>query len=251
MEKSDLIKNVMYLADNNLILGHRLSEWCGHGPVLEQDIALSNFALDLIGQSRMYFQYAAELSGGETTENTLAYLRTEREYQNVLLVERPNGHFGDTIVRQFLYDSFHYFYLVELKKSNDTRLAEIAEKSLKEVTYHKRYSSEWMIRLGDGTEESHSRMQKSVDDFWPYADELLKPTKWESKAIDSGVLPNPSTIAEAVRQFRIQTCAKATLQIPELEFHQYGGKSGNHTEALGLILTELQYVQRAYPGLQW
>ena len=248
---TDLISYVIHLADNNLILGHRLSEWCGHGPVLEQDIALSNLSLDLIGQARMYYQYAATLMGEPHTEDSIAYLRNEREYKNVLLVERPNGDFGDTIVRQFLYDSFHFFYLQELKKSTDIQLSSIAEKSLKEVAYHKRYSSEWMIRLGDGTEESQHRIQKGIDDLWAYADELLKPTKWELDLIANGVAVNPEHIRGAIDNFRNQICESATVEIPQLEFHQYGGKNGLHTESLGFILAELQYVQRAYPGLNW
>ena len=247
----DLIKYVTYLGDNNLILGHRLSEWCGHGPVLEQDIALSNIALDLIGQARMYYQYAAELMGEGHTENSIAYLRKESDYVNVLLVERSNGNFGDTIVRQFLYDSFHFFYLQELKKSSDKRLADIAEKSIKEVAYHKRYSSEWMIRLGDGTAASHKRVQEAVDSLWKYADELVKPVEWEEHLVSTGVAPKTANILGAITAFRAKVCDVAKIEIPQLEYHQYGGKSGRHTEAMGFILAELQYVQRAYPGLKW
>jgi len=251
MEKDNLIKYVTYLADNNLILGHRLSEWCGHGPVLEQDIALANIALDLIGQSRMYYQYAAELTGGDTTEDTLAYLRVEREYLNILLAERPNGDFGVTMARQFIYDSYHFYFLQELVKSTDTRLSQIAEKSIKEVAYHKRYSSEWLIRLGDGTEESHRRMQAGIDELWKYADEPLIPATWETPLIQQGIAPNPATIKHQIDSFRSSSMHAATLSFPKDVVAQSGGKNGMHTEYLGHLLTELQYVQRAYPGLEW
>lgn len=247
----DLIQFVTHLGDNNLILGHRLSEWCGHGPILEQDIALSNISLDLIGQARMYYQYAAELLGEGHTEDSLAYLRKENEYINVLLVERPNGDFGDTIVRQFIYDSFHFYFLQELKKSSDIRLAAIAEKSIKEVAYHKRYSSEWLIRLGDGTDESQARVQKAILAFWKYADELIKPEFWEQNLIRKGIAPDVSNYLNVMNDFRTNICETAKVNIPELEYHQYGGKSGRHTEDMGFILAELQYIQRAYPGLTW
>ncbi len=249
--QDDLLQFVIYLGDNNLILGHRISEWCGHGPVLEQDIALTNISLDLVGQARLYYQYAAELMGEGHTEDTLAYLRSERNYLNALLVERPNGDFGDTIVRQFIYDSFHYYFLNELKQSSDRRLAEIAEKSIKEVAYHKRYSSEWMLRLGDGTEESNSRIQKGLDELWKYGEELVIPAPWEDRLSQKGIAPDLQNIRESISDFRSGICASANVRVPTVEYHQQGGKEKMHSEYLGHILAELQYVQRAYPGQQW
>jgi ring-1,2-phenylacetyl-CoA epoxidase subunit PaaC len=250
-QKTQLIRYVTYLADNNLILGHRLSEWCGHGPVLEQDIALSNIALDLIGQARMYYQYAAELMGKGHTEDSIAYLRLEHDYRNVLLVERPNGDFADTIARQFIYDSYHYYFLEALKNSADQRLADIAEKSIKEVAYHKRYSSEWLTRLGDGTEESHRRIQNAIDELWKYSNELVTPATWESELIKAGIAPDVSTYSNAMSSFGKEICRTAKVVIPDIAYFQHGGKSGRHTEAMGFILAELQYIQRAYPGLEW
>ena len=251
LPENNLIQYVVHLADNNAILGHRLSEWCGHGPILEQDIALTNIALDLIGQARLYYQYAAELMGGETTEDMIAYLRPERNYFNFLLVERPNGDFGDTMVRQFLYDSFHYYFLSELQASNDTRLSEIAEKSIKEVAYHKRFSSEWVIRLGDGTDESNFRIQKAIDELWRFTEELFTPVTNESELIAAGLSPNPAKLKLDVIEFIAQVCTEAKINIPDVPYFQFGGKTGIHSEYLGHILAELQYMQRAYPGMTW
>lgn len=251
MKQNSLIHSVLTLADNNLILGHRLSEWCGHGPVLEQDIALSNIALDLIGQARLYYQYAAELRGEGATEDDLAYLRSEREYVNVLLVERPNQDFGYTLCRQFLYDSWHYFFLRELMKSGDERLAQIAEKSIKEVGYHRRFTSEWVMRLGDGTEESHKRVQAALDELWKYSSELFEPVDQEREVIEIGLWPHPDAYVDELKDFRKETFQQATLEIPETRYFQMGGKKGKHTEFLGHILSQLQYMQRAYPNLQW
>ncbi len=249
--KDNLIRLVTHLGDNNLILGHRISEWCGHGPVLEQDIALTNIALDLIGQARMYYQYAAELTGGNATEDSIAYLRVEREYSNYLLCERPNGDFGTTIARQFIYDSWHYFFLHALQNSADKQLAAIAEKSIKEVAYHKRYSSEWLIRLGDGTSESHVRVQTSINDLWKYAEEMFEPAAFENIAISNNIYPRPALLKEQIDSFRLEILNSATLTKPEVSYFQTGGKTGIHSEYLGHILSELQYVQRAYPGLEW
>lgn len=245
------IKYVTHLGDNNLILGHRLSEWCGHGPILEQDIALSNIALDLIGQARLYYQYAAELIGGDTTEDRVAYMRTEREYYNIQLVERPNGHFGDTMARQFIYDIFHFQFLQELKKSADKRLAEIAEKSIKEVAYHRKFSSEWVIRLGDGTAESHERMQSAVNDLWRYGAEAHMMEPYEISLLDAGIAPDVRLLQEPVNQEKLNVLTEATLTAPEVTYPPMGGKQGLHSEFLGHLLAELQYLQRAYPGLEW
>src|SRR5690554_4541533 len=192
MEKQHLIDFVLHQADTNLILGQRLSEWCGVGPVLEQDIALANIALDLLGQASNYYQYAAELGVNNESEDTLAMLRTEREYKNLLLVEQPNGHFGDTVARQFFFDAYHCLLLEQLLTVDDSRLRGIAEKSLLEARYHLRWSSEWMIRLGDGTEESHLRMKDALDRILPYVGELFLPASYQTALIEQGSIPNPA-----------------------------------------------------------
>lgn len=241
-----LINYTLHLADNALILAQRNSEWCGHGPVLEQDIAITNITLDLIGQSRNLYQYAAQLIGGDMDEDKLAYLRNEREYCNCLLTEQPNGDWGQTILRQFLFSAYQHLLYEKLQQSNDQQLAAISAKALKEVTYHLRWSSEWVIRLGDGTEESHQRMQKAVEELWRYTGELFIPAEYEKIAgIDMSVLQD-SWLQKINEIF-----AEATLVIPEKTFMQTGGKTGIHTEHMGFLLTELQYMQRAYPNSSW
>lgn len=243
---SNLINYTLHLADNALILGQRNTEWCGHGPILEQDIAITNISLDLVGQARSFYQYAAQLKADGSTEDMLAYFRTERDFKNCLLVEQPNGDWAQTILRQFLFSSYQYFLYQELQKNSDETLAAIAEKSLKEVSYHLRWSSEWVIRLGDGTDESHSRILKAIDELWRYTGELFIPVAYEKEAgVDVSLLKNDwSEKVKAV-------LTEATLPVPENIFMQTGGKTGTHTEHLGYILTELQYVQRAYPGCEW
>ncbi len=250
-EKKELYDYLLYLGDNALILGQRLSEWCGHGPVLEQDIAITNIALDLIGQSRLYYQYAAELAGAPVTEDSLAFLRDEASYRNLLLVEQPNGDWAHTIVRQFLFDSYHYALLRGLEGSADEKLAAIAAKSIKEVAYHLRYSSEWMQRLGDGTAESHRRMQVAVDDLWMYAGECLAAAEFESWLAERGIAPDPGSFRASVESRRGEVLQRSTLTAPDIPVYQEGGKRGVHTEHLGYILTELQYMQRVYPGMEW
>jgi ring-1,2-phenylacetyl-CoA epoxidase subunit PaaC len=246
-----LFKYTLQLADTSLILAHRLSEWCGHGPVLEQDLALSNIALDLLGEARSYYQYAAVLEDQGRDEDDLAYLRQAVEYRNPLLVEQPNGDFAATIFRQFLFDSFHYFYLLELQKSPDTQLAAIAEKSVKEAAYHIKWSSEWVIRLGDGTEESKQRMESAVEDLWPYSQELFEPTATERKLQEQGLIPQYQAVQKQAEAHHQKVMSEATLDIPQNAFMQQGGKEGRHSEHLGYILAELQYLQRAYPGQKW
>lgn len=255
---SDLITSkyypdfILHLADNSLILAQRLCEWCGHGPVLEQDIALSNIALDLLGEATNYYAYAAKLIGNGQTEDSLAMLRTEREYKNLLLVELPNGHFGDTIARQFFYDAFHCLLLEQLLSVTDSALRGIAEKSLKEARYHLRWSSEWMIRLGDGTEESHQRMQKSVDNILPYLGEFFLLAPYQEALISEGLLPDPRNFEVTWREKVDQILQEATLSAEIAGAPvQKGGKDGIHTEYLGYILSDLQYMQRTYPGLEW
>lgn len=261
---NSLIDYTLHLADNSLILGQRNSEWCGHGPVLEQDIAITNISLDLIGQARNFYQYAATLINNQldakvsgvgdlerpATEDSLAYLRKEREFRNCLLVEQPNNDWAQTILRQFLFSQYQYLLFEQLENSKDEQLAAIAEKSLKEITYHLRWSGEWVIRLGDGTEESHQRMIKAIDELWRYTGEMFTPADYEKT---SGIDFNK--IKEDWSQ-KVEIVFDEASLIPPLggggaAFMQTGGKTGKHTEHLGYILTELQYMQRAYPGCEW
>ncbi len=237
---------ILHLADNALIMGQRNAEWCGHGPILEQDIALTNISLDLIGQSRYLYQYAAELAGNNATEDSLAYLRTEREFKNCLLTEQPNGDWGQTILKQFLFSTYQLYLFECLQQYQDERLKAIAAKALKEVTYHVRWSSEWVIRLGDGTEESKQRMLNAIDALWMYTGEMFIPSESEM------TLQIP--LDKIYKQWDAKTKAvlnEATLLIPGKVFMQKGGKSGVHTEYLGYILTEMQYMQRTYPDSEW
>jgi ring-1,2-phenylacetyl-CoA epoxidase subunit PaaC len=248
MHSVELIKNkvdyCLHLADTTLILSQRNAEWCGHGPILEQDIAITNISLDLLGQSRNFYQYAATLIGGDFTEDSLAYLRKEREFKNLLLVEQPNGDWGQTILRQYLYSQFQYLLFEELQRFSDTHLAAIAAKSIKETAYHLRWSSEWVIRLGDGTQESHTRMLKAIDELWRYTGEMFEPASYET-IVDVSLLKN-EWLQKVTTIF-----TEATIAIPENVFMQTGGKQGAHTEHLGYILTDLQYLQRTYPGAEW
>jgi len=248
---NSLIDYTLHLADNALILGQRNSEWCGHGPVLEQDIAITNISLDLIGQARNFYQYAATLIGDNATEDSLAYLRKEREFKNALLIEQPNVDWAQTILRQFFFSQYQYLIFDQLQHSKDKQLAAIAEKSLKEITYHLRWSSEWVIRLGDGTEESHRRMQKAIDELWRYTGELFEASNYELEAMKDGFGVAVSQLKDEWMNKVKEIFSEATLSIPEKTFMQTGGKEGKHTEHLGYILTELQYMQRAYPGCEW
>jgi len=245
------IPYLLHLADNALVLGHRNSEWCGHGPVLEQDIAISNIALDCLGQARNFYQYAAELSGSGATEDTLAYLRDVTAFKNCLLLELPNGDWSRTILRQFFFSAYQYFLYEQLQQSSDTRIAAIAEKSLKEVTYHLRWSSEWVIRLGDGTEESHDRILHSLDYLWPYTGELFMPVVYETTGASEGWVIDPSQLKKSWEEKVFAVLTEATLETPKEVFMQSGGKTGRHTEHLGYILAEMQFLQRAYPGAEW
>ena len=241
-----LIDYTLHLADNALIIAQKNSEWCGHGPILEQDIAITNISLDLLGQSRNFYQYAALLTGGDADEDKLAYLRTEREFKNCLLVEQPNGDWAQTILRQFFFSTYQFLLYEKLQNSNDEQIAAIAAKALKEVTYHLRWSSEWVIRLGDGTAESHQRMVKAIDELWRYTGELFVAAEYEMEAgFDVGLLKD-DWMKKIIAVFD-----EATLPVPEKVFMQTGGKTGVHTEHLGFILTELQYLQRTYPGAKW
>ena len=242
---------LLQLADNNLILSQRLGEWCGHGPVLEQDIAITNITLDLLGQARMLLAYAGELEGQERSEDDLAYFRDAHQFFNVLLVEQPNEDWAYTIVRQFFFDTFQYYNYTALLKSRDERLAAIAEKALKEVTYHLRYSSEWMVRLGDGTETSHGKMQAALDDLWMFTGELTSAGEADRLMAEAGIAPDLMDIKTSWDRKVTAILDEATLQKPESTWMQNGGKEGRHTEHLGYILSDMQHLQRTYPGNQW
>lgn len=246
-----LIQYICTVADNNLILGQRLGELCGHGPNIETDIALTNIGLDLFGQVRSYFQYAAKLEGGNTSEDTFAFLRKENEYRNVLLVEQPNTDFAYTIMRQFLYDVFHIRFMEQLQKSNDETLAAIAAKGVKEVAYHVRFSSDWVRRLGDGTEESHRRAQKALDDLYTYTEELFYQNPEEIGLVEQGIAVDTSSFKTDYYNTVHAVLTEATLSIPEQKYFLKGGKKGIHSEHMGYILTEMQYMQRTYPNMQW
>ena len=225
----------LHLADNSLILGQRNSEWCGHGPVLEQDIAITNISLDLIGQARNFYQYAATLIGNDATEDSLAYLRKEGEFKNCLLVEQPNGDWAQTILRQFFFSQYQYLLFQQLQNSKDEQLAAIAEKSLKEVTYHLRWSSEWVIRLGDGTEESHQRMIKAIDELWRYTGEMFEAASYELRAANDGIGVDVSKLKEPWMNKVKEIFSEATLTYSwKRAFMQTGGKEGKHTEHLGI-----------------
>ena len=269
--KNHLINYTLHLADNALILGHRNSEWCGHGPVLEQDIAITNISLDLIGQARNFYQYAATLInvqkatspvigskakqgewvGAEVSEDTLAYFRDNHDFKNILLVEQPNCDWAQTILRQFFFSVYQYLLFERLKESKDEQIAAIAVKALKEVTYHLRWSSEWVIRLGDGTEESQSRMTKANYELWDYTSEIFLPSKYELQMLNNGVAPDVTLIKEKWTQKVREIFNEAGLTFPSSSLIYSGGKEGKHSEHLEEILKELQSVARAYPGATW
>jgi ring-1,2-phenylacetyl-CoA epoxidase subunit PaaC len=242
---------LLQLGDNALILSQRLGEWCGHGPVLEQDIAMTNIALDLLGQARMLLSYAGEIEGKGRSEDDLAYFRDEHQFHNLLLVEHPNEDWAYSTIRQFFFDTFNYLNYQALLKSRDERLAAIAEKSLKEVTYHLRYSSEWVVRLGDGTETSHQKMQAAVDELWMFSGELTTPSEADRLMAEAGIAPDLLTIKPLWENKIAAILEEATLKMPENNWMQSGGKDGRHTEHLGFILAEMQHLQRTYPGNEW
>lgn len=251
MNKEAIYHYILGIADNNLILGQRLGELCGHGPNLETDIALTNIALDLFGQTRSYFQYAAELSDSYETEDDVAFLRKEHEYRNALLVEQPNTHFGHVIGRQFLFDVYHYLLIENLQQSKDETLAAIAAKAIKEVSYHKRFSSDWVRRLGDGTKVSHDKMQEAINDLWRYTNELFELSETEKQLVAEGIAVDTEALKNSYYQMVEEVLTEATLTIPEKAYFQKGGKQGMHTEHMGYILADMQYMQRTYPNMTW
>ena len=249
--KEHLYKYILGIADNSLILGQRLGELCGHGPNLETDIACTNISLDLFGQARSYYQYAAKTKGNGATEDSIAMLRGERDYVNVLLVEQPNTDFAYIMARQFLFDVYHLLMLQELQQSHDVTLAAIANKSIKEVSYHIRFSSDWVKRLGDGTVESHEKMQDAIDSLWVYTDELFHQTDADIAMVSEGVGVDVTRLKEAYYSKISEVLEEATLETPESKWFQKGGKQGIHTEYLGFLLSDLQYMQRAFPNMKW
>ena len=248
---SELFNYVCRLGDNALIAGQRLGEWVGHGPELEEEMAMGNFALDYIGQARLFFAYAGEIEGEGRGEDEIAFLRDVLEFHNVLLLEQPNGHFGQTIARQFLFESFYELQLEALSQSNDQRIGEIAARALKEIRYHLRHATQWLIRLGDGTDESHALVQASIDDLWRFTGELFTADETEQWAAANRVGPDPATLKTAWDDNVNAALAQATLTRPEQDWMHTGGKQGRHTEHLGYLLADLQFLQRAYPGASW
>jgi len=249
--KENLYNYILGIADNSLILGQRMGELCGHGPSLETDIACTNISLDLFGQVRSYFQYAAKIAGDGRTEDDIAMLRKEREYKNVLLVEQPNTDFAFTIGRQFLFDVYHLVFLAELQKSTDLTLSAIAKKCIKEVSYHERFSSDWVKRLGDGTDESRQKMQQAINGLWTYTDELFHQTDADKAMVEEGIGVDVTKLKESYSNIVSELLEAATLEVPESKWFQKGGKEGVHTEHLGYLLSDLQYMQRAYPNMEW
>jgi ring-1,2-phenylacetyl-CoA epoxidase subunit PaaC len=245
------IKYLFHLADNPLILGQRLGEWCGHGPVLEQDIALTNIALDLIGQARLLYQYIAAQPDQNSNEDALAMLRYEHEYLNLLLIEQPNKDFGHTITRQFFYDAFNLIQYEKLTLHPDPQLNAIAVKTLKEIKYHFRYSSEWVLRLGDGTLESHQIMQEAFNSLWRYTGEMFQLSSYEQLLLDEAYALDVSSLEPEWNQRVLSIAQQAGLEVPVNEVMLFGGKEGRHSEHMGYILTELQYMQRTYPQMNW
>jgi ring-1,2-phenylacetyl-CoA epoxidase subunit PaaC len=249
--KKSLFEYVLRLGDSCLILSQRLGEWCGHGPILEEDIALTNFALDLLGHARFWLSYAAELEGVGRDEDQLAFLRDSGEFRNLLLVEQENGDFAETIARQFYFDTWHLAMLEKLRGSNDEKVRAIAEKAAKEVRYHLQRSTDWVVRLGDGTAESNRRMQSAIDLLWTYTGEMLEMDAIDQEMLDCGIGVDLSVIREGWMEHVGKVFDEATLTTPATTWMQRGGKQGTHTERLGYILSEMQTMQRSYPGLEW
>lgn len=248
---SDRVRHLLRLADTSLVLAQRLGEWVGHAPAIEEDLGLANTALDLLGQSRLLLSYAGELEGKGRGEDALAFLREEADFLNVTLAEQPNGDFGDTIVRQFLIDAYQLELYERLVASKDARLAEIAAKAVKETRYHLRFSSAWLVRLGDGTAESHARVQASLERLWPYSRELFDADELDRQIASAGIGPDLATLHDAWSSRVDAVLAEATLRRPADTPYLWYGKQGRHSEHLGYLLTELQYLQRTHLGASW
>lgn len=246
-----LFTYTLRLADNPLILGHRLGEWCSKAPILEEDLAITNMALDMIGRAESILRYAADIEADGRTEDDLAYKRAERKYYNHLLIEQPNGDFAYTIARQLFNSVFEFYYYSELMKSKDETLAAIAAKSIKEIKYHLKHASDWTRRLGDGTEESNARMQKAIDELWMYTGELFENDELDENLIALGIAPDASAIKGKWKTAIMDLLAEARLKVPTDAYMQSGSRQGIHTEHLGYILADMQYLQRAYPDAKW
>ena len=251
VDRAAVFEFLTRMGDNTLILGHRVSEWCGHAPVLEEDIALANTALDLIGQTQMWLGLAGEIEGKGRKADALAYLRDASAFRNALITERPNGDFGATLMRQYLFDSFHFILLGKLEKSSDARVAEIAAKAIKEVAYHVERSADLVIRLGDGTAESHKRMQAALDELWGYTGEFFLADRVDQAMTAAGIAPDLAALKGEWLAEVGQILGEATLKIPASTYAHKGAKKGVHSEYLGHILAQMQFLQRAYPGCTW
>jgi ring-1,2-phenylacetyl-CoA epoxidase subunit PaaC len=251
LSDSFLFPYLLRLADDRLVLGHRLSEWCGHGPILEEDIALANIALDLIGEATLFYKLAGAAEGKGRDEDALAYFRDAVDYRNVLLVELPKGDFAVTIVRQLFFSVYSLLQMEALAKSTNAELAGVAAKAVKESRYHVRHSAQWVVTLGDGTEESHRRAQRAVNDLWRYTGELFLADAIDEEAARAGMGVDPSTLADAWRAQVTDVLQRATLAVPSVSYMQRGGREGKHTEHLGHLLDEMQIVARSHPGASW
>ncbi|MEO0329460.1 MAG: 1,2-phenylacetyl-CoA epoxidase subunit PaaC [Pseudomonadota bacterium] len=246
-----LFNGLLRLSDDHLVLGHRLSEWCGHAPMLEEDLSLPNMALDLIGQARTLYAYTGEVEGKGRDEDAIAYLRRESEYKNLLLVERPNGDFAHTIVRQFYFAVFMELFWQKAIDSKDATIAAIAGKAVKEMAYHVRHCGEWIIRLGDGTEESARRIADAIDALHPYTDEMFDVDDTTQSLIDAEILPDSSNLKDEWDSLIGRVFAAGKISIPEQYWPKRGGRRGEHGEEMGFLLTDLQYMQRTYPDMTW
>jgi ring-1,2-phenylacetyl-CoA epoxidase subunit PaaC len=242
---------LLRLGDNCLILSQQLAHWCGHGPALEEDLALTNVALDLLGQARLWLSYAGEVEGQGRDEDALAYGRDGPDFRNLLIVEQPNGHYGDTIMRQFLFDAWHQHLLAGLARSSDSRMEDIAQKAVKEVRYHIERSAGLVMALGDGTEESHTRMQAALNKLWPYTNEWFEADAVDTQSAAIGLAPAAQSLSVPWQRTVKPVLERATLAMPAYTGHQRGGKQGLHSEHLGHLLAPLQFMQRTYPGAQW
>ena len=246
-----LFPYLLRLGDDRLILGHRLSEWCGHGPILEEDIALANIALDLIGEATLCLKLAGEVEGAGRGEDALAFLRDATDFRNALLVELPRGDFALTIVRQLFFSVYSLLQMEALAKSANAELAGVAAKAVKESRYHVRHSATWLVTLGDGTDESRQRAQRAVNELWRYTGELFLADAIDQQAAAAGIGVDPSTLAEQWRKQIDEVLERATLTTPEVKYMQRGGRDGRHTEHLGHLLSEMQIVARSHPGASW
>ncbi len=250
-EQDALFEYCLRLGDNSLVLGHRLSEWCGHGPILEEDIALANMSLDLIGQARGFLGYAAKLKGAGSDDD-LAFKRDARQFRNCMLVEQPNGDFAMTMVRSFFYSALAYLHFKSLAKTKDATISGLAEKSLKEVTYHLRHCSDWIIRLGDGTDESHERTQNALEELWNYTNELFETDEADQTLVSQNLAVDLKTLRKEWDDIINKVLEDATLKRPDdSRFMSKGGIKGIHTEHLGFLLAEMQFLPRAYPDTKW